>query len=73
MKLLDPKPRRRRFKKRLSTEIFPGRKIVPKTPVLATHKAHAERIAEVFREEFGQGTPSARRSPTSRRERSRRR
>ncbi len=45
----------RTFKERLFTEIFPGRTIVPKTLVFAKDDAHAERIVEIIREEFGEG------------------
>ncbi|OQC17744.1 MAG: Type-1 restriction enzyme R protein [Firmicutes bacterium ADurb.Bin080] len=43
------------FKERLFTEIFPGRKIVPKTLIFAKDDSHAEDIVNIVREEFGQG------------------
>ena len=43
------------FRDRLFTEIFPGRKEVPKTLVFAKDDSHAEDIVEIFREEFGKG------------------
>jgi type I restriction enzyme, R subunit len=45
----------RTFKERLFTEIFPGRKIVPKTLIFAKDDDHAERIVQIVREEFGEG------------------
>jgi type I restriction enzyme, R subunit len=45
----------RTFRDRLPTEIFPGRKEVPKTLVFAKDDSHAEDIVEIFREEFGCG------------------
>jgi type I restriction enzyme R subunit len=45
----------RTFKEKLPTEIFPGRKAVPKTLVYAKDDSHAEDIVEVVREEFGRG------------------
>jgi type I restriction enzyme R subunit len=42
----------RTFRDRLFTEIFPGRREVPKTLVFAKDDAHADRIVKVFREEF---------------------
>ena len=43
------------FKERLFTEIFPGRKTVPKTLMFAKDDSHAEDIVNIIREEFGQG------------------
>ncbi len=43
------------FKERLFTEIFPGRKTVPKTLIFAKDDSHAEDIVDIIREEFGQG------------------
>ena len=43
------------FKERLFTEIFPGRKTVPKTLIFAKDDSHAEDIVNIIREEFGQG------------------
>ncbi len=45
----------RTFKERLLTEIFPGRKEVPKTLVFAKSDSHAEDIVHIMREEFGKG------------------
>ena len=45
----------RTFKEKLGTEIFPGRKEVPKTLVFAKDDSHAEDIVEIVREEFGRG------------------
>ncbi|HNR43744.1 MAG TPA: type I restriction-modification enzyme R subunit C-terminal domain-containing protein [Methanofastidiosum sp.] len=43
------------FKERLFTDIFPGRKKVPKTLIFAKDDSHAEDIVNIIREEFGQG------------------
>ena len=43
------------FRDRLFTEIFPGRREVPKTIIFAVDDSHAEDIVEVVREEFGEG------------------
>ena len=45
----------RTFKEKLTTEIFPGRKEVPKTLIFAKDDSHAEDIVDVVREEFGRG------------------
>jgi type I restriction enzyme R subunit len=45
----------RTFKERLFTEIFPGRKEVPKTLVFAKTDLHADDIVQVIRDEFGKG------------------
>jgi len=45
----------RTFKEKLFTEIFPGRKHVPKTLIYAKDDNHAEEIVEIVREEFGEG------------------
>ncbi len=45
----------RTFKERLFTEIFPGRKWVPKTLIFAKDDSHAEDIVRITREEFGKG------------------
>lgn len=45
----------RTFKERLFTEIFPGRREVPKTLIFAKDDSHAEDIVEIFRTEFGKG------------------
>ncbi len=43
------------FKAKLFTEIFPGRKEVPKTLIFAKDDTHAEDIVGIAREEFGKG------------------
>lgn len=43
------------FKEKLFTEIFPGRKEVPKTLIFAKDDSHAEDIVHITREEFGKG------------------
>jgi type I restriction enzyme R subunit len=43
------------FKERLFTEIFPGRKDVPKTLIYAKDDSHADDIVQIVREEFGKG------------------
>jgi type I restriction enzyme R subunit len=43
------------FRDNLSTEIFPGRKEVPKTLIFAKDDSHAEDIVHIAREEFGKG------------------
>jgi len=45
----------RTFKEKLFTEIFPGRKEVPKTLIFAKSDSHAEDIVNIVREEFGKG------------------
>ncbi len=45
----------RTFKERLFTEIFPGRREVPKTLIFAKDDSHAEDIVDIVREEFGRG------------------
>jgi len=45
----------RTFRDRLFTEIFPGRREVPKTLIFAKDDSHAEDIVEIVREEFGRG------------------
>ncbi|MEE9594236.1 MAG: type I restriction-modification enzyme R subunit C-terminal domain-containing protein [Candidatus Hydrothermarchaeales archaeon] len=45
----------RTFKEKLFTEIFPGRKEVPKTLIFAKDDSHAEDIVHIIREEFGKG------------------
>ena len=45
----------RTFKDKLFTDIFPGRKEVPKTLVFAKDDSHADDIVEIIREEFGKG------------------
>jgi len=43
------------FRDNLFTEIFPGRKDVPKTLVFAKDDSHAEDIVKIIREEFAKG------------------
>ncbi|MFZ3091187.1 MAG: type I restriction-modification enzyme R subunit C-terminal domain-containing protein [Nitrospirota bacterium] len=43
------------FRDNLFTEIFPGRKNVPKTLVFAKDDSHAEDIVKIIREEFAKG------------------
>lgn len=45
----------RTFKDRVCTEIFPGRKHVPKTLIFAKDDSHAEDIVAIIRDEFGRG------------------
>lgn len=45
----------RTFRDKLFTEIFPGRREVPKTLVFAKDDSHAEDIVHIIREEFGKG------------------
>ncbi len=45
----------RAFRDRLFTEIFPGRREVPKTLVFAKDDNHAEEITRIIREEFERG------------------
>lgn len=45
----------RTFINRLFTEIFPGRKDVPKTLIFAKDDSHAEDIVHIVRDEFGKG------------------
>jgi type I restriction enzyme R subunit len=45
----------RTFKEKLFTEIFPGRREVPKTLIYAKDDSHADDIVQVVREEFGRG------------------
>ncbi|HXG66857.1 MAG TPA: DEAD/DEAH box helicase family protein, partial [Blastocatellia bacterium] len=45
----------RTFKERLFTEIFPGRRDVPKTLIYAKDDSHADDIVQIVREEFGKG------------------
>ena len=45
----------RTFRERLFTEIFPGRREVPKTLIFAKDDSHAEDIVRIFRQEFGKG------------------
>ncbi|MFC1968097.1 type I restriction-modification enzyme R subunit C-terminal domain-containing protein [Chloroflexota bacterium] len=43
------------FRDKLFTEIFPGRKEIPKTLIFAKDDSHAEDIVGIAREEFGKG------------------
>lgn len=43
------------FRDKLFTEIFPGRKDVPKTLIYAKDDSHADDIVQIVREEFGKG------------------
>jgi type I restriction enzyme, R subunit len=47
------------FRDRLFTEIFPGRKEVPKTLIFAKDDAHADEIVQIAREVFGKGNDFA--------------
>jgi type I restriction enzyme R subunit len=49
----------RAFRDKLFTEIFPGRKEVPKTLIFAKDDSHAEDIVEIVRREFGKGNDFA--------------
>jgi type I restriction enzyme R subunit len=43
------------YRDKLFTELFPGRKTVPKTLIFAKSDSHAEDIVEIVQEEFGKG------------------
>jgi type I restriction enzyme R subunit len=45
----------RTFRDKLKTDIFPGRKEVPKTLIFAKTDNHADDIIKIVREEFGEG------------------
>jgi type I restriction enzyme R subunit len=45
----------RTFRDRLFTDLFPGRREVPKTLIFAKDDSHAEDIVEIVRQEFGTG------------------
>lgn len=49
----------RTFKEKLFTEIFPGRKLVPKTIIFSKSDSHADDILRIVREEFGKGNDFA--------------
>ena len=49
----------RTFKERVLTDIFPGRKHVPKTLIYAKDDNHAEEIVQIIREEFNEGNDFA--------------
>ena len=43
------------FRDKVTTEIFPGRKEVPKTIIFAKDDSHADDIVDIMREEFAKG------------------
>ena len=47
------------FKEKLFTELFPGRKTVPKTLIFAKDDSHADDIVQIVREVFGKGNEFA--------------
>lgn len=49
----------RTFREKVCTEIFPGRKHVPKTLIYAKDDSHAEEIVQIVREEFDEGNEFA--------------
>jgi type I restriction enzyme R subunit len=49
----------RAFRDKLFSEIFPGRREVPKTLIFAKDDSHAEDILQIVREEFGKGNEFA--------------
>ena len=49
----------RTFRDKLFSEIFPGRREVPKTLIFAKDDSHAEDIVKIVREEFGKGNDFA--------------
>ncbi|MFA6424726.1 MAG: type I restriction-modification enzyme R subunit C-terminal domain-containing protein [Phycisphaerae bacterium] len=49
----------RAFKEKVRSEIFPGRKNVPKTLIYAKDDNHAEEIVQIAREEFDEGNDFA--------------
>jgi type I restriction enzyme R subunit len=49
----------RTFRDKLFTEIFPGRKEVPKTLIFAKDDSHADDIVQIIREEFVKGNDFA--------------
>lgn len=49
----------RTFRDKVKTEIFPGRKHVPKTLIYAKDDNHAEEIVQIIREEFNEGNDFA--------------
>ncbi|MGA1824402.1 MAG: DEAD/DEAH box helicase family protein [bacterium] len=49
----------RTFKEKVLTDIFPGRKYIPKTLVYAKDDSHAEEIVKTIREEFNEGNDFA--------------
>jgi len=49
----------RTFRDKVKTDIFPGRKHVPKTLIYAKDDNHAEEIVQIVREEFNEGNDFA--------------
>ena len=49
----------RTFRDKLFTELFPGRKTVPKTLIFAKDDSHADDIVQMVREVFGKGNEFA--------------
>ncbi len=49
----------RTFRDKITTEIFPGREVVPKTLIYAKDDSHADDIVQIVREEFGKGNDFA--------------
>ena len=49
----------RTFRDRLFTDLFPGRKEVPKTLIFAKDDSHADDIVQILRTEFGKGNDFA--------------
>lgn len=49
----------RTFKEKVTTEIFPERKFVPKTLIYAKDDSHADDIVQIVREEFNEGNDFA--------------
>jgi type I restriction enzyme, R subunit len=47
------------FKNKLFTELFPGRRTVPKTLIFAKDDSHADDIVQIVREVFGKGNQFA--------------
>ena len=47
------------FRDRLFTELFPGRKTVPKTLIFAKDDSHADDVVQMVREVFGKGNEFA--------------
>lgn len=47
------------FKDKLFTELFPGRKTVPKTLIFAKDDSHADDVVKIVREVFGKGNQFA--------------
>jgi type I restriction enzyme R subunit len=49
----------RTFRDKLFTELFPGRKTVPKTLIFAKDDSHADDVVQIVREVFGKGNQFA--------------